>query len=52
MFRVMMFMDGAEVPSSCVHTGTQRQCEGAASRLNRQRDKSPRVEWRVLPCVQ
>jgi hypothetical protein len=51
MYRVMMVLDGAEVPSSCVRVGTLRQCEGTAARLMRQKDRDRRVGWVVLPCI-
>lgn len=51
MFRVMMTIDGQEVPSSCVKTGPRNQCEASARRLLRQKDRSARIGWIVLPCI-
>ena len=51
MYRTMMTIDGVEVPSSCVKTGTRKQCEATAARLMRQKDRDRRVSWVVLPCL-
>lgn len=52
MFRVMMTLDGGVVPSSAVKVGGRRECDTCAARLNRQKDKSPRAAWVVLPVVE
>lgn len=51
MHRTMMTLDGEVLPSSCVKVGTLKQCEAAAGRLMRQKDRDRRVAWIVLPCV-
>lgn len=48
-YRLMMFVDGAEVPSSCVKVGTLAQCAEAARRLARTAHAS--VTWRALPLA-
>lgn len=50
-YRTMMFIDGKEINPSCIKSGAKRDCERTAARLNSQKDKDPRIEWRVLPCV-
>lgn len=45
----MMFIEGIEVPSSCVKTGARTECEACAKRLTRGAHGS--VTWRVMPCI-
>lgn len=55
MFRVMMTLDGQEVPSSCILSGPRKQCDACVGRMRarkRRGETSPRVDWIVLPCIQ
>lgn len=48
-YRVMMSIDGREVPSSCIKSGPLAACNETAARLNRRAHE--RVKWVVLPCI-
>ena len=48
-FRVMMQLDGREVPSSCVMCGRKKECDACAARLTRK--AHPRVQWVVVPVL-
>lgn len=48
-YRVMMFIDGVEVNSSCVFIGDkQKKSEACAKRLSK--NAHARISWRAILC--
>jgi len=46
-----MTINGKEVPSSCLKSGSEQDCLSSAKRMNRDRSKHPSVVYAVFPCI-